>query len=64
MTTAEQQRELDAWIASKERCLGAYKEYGEGYVNGYNDGASAAAEAIRQGNWSWEDYQAHLMGSH
>jgi len=58
--TAEQQRELDAWVAENERCLGSTQ--GQAFVVGYNEGTKAAAEAIRQANWSWEDYQAHLHG--
>jgi hypothetical protein len=58
---SEQQKELDAWLAENEQCLDSVQ--GDRYQEGYNDGAVAAAEAIRQGNWTWEEYQEHLRKS-
>lgn len=55
MITAKQQQELDAFIAEKEQLDDESRSI---YSKGYNAGSSTAAEAIRQGNWSWEDYQA------
>lgn len=61
--TAEQQRELDAFIAENEtmRVL-VTRSHDQSYAEGYNAGSKAAAEAIRQGNWTWEDYQDHKNG--
>lgn len=61
--TIEQQRELDAWIAENEQMeVRVTRGHDQSYAEGYNDGAKAAAKAIRQSNWTWEEYQEHLTG--
>jgi len=70
---ADRQRLLDAWIADNEQmevptALGPrhtpqahfQRQQESAFAKGYNAGSRAAAEAIRQGNWTWEEYQEHL----
>lgn len=52
----DQQRELDAWIAENEQ----RSEFDGLCASSYNAGSAAAAEAVRQGNWTWEEYQEYL----
>lgn len=59
--TNEQQIELDAWLAENEQM--GYSVRGRDFVDGYNEGSKAAAEAVRQQNWTWEEYQEHKRKS-
>lgn len=56
--SADQQRKLDAWIAENEQCIES--AYGRDWASGFNAGTKLAAEVIRQGNWTWAEYQEHL----
>jgi len=52
----EEQRQLDAFIAEKETCDDLLdRPYSEG-----DNAGSRAAAAIRQGNWTREEYQEYL----
>ena len=59
----DQQIELDAFLAENEKMLSCFiyktTAENEAYVAGYNEGSKAAAEAIRQNNWTWEEYEEH-----
>lgn len=57
MMTAEQQKELDIWTASLEKLLTGPSS---DYVKGYNDGIASVVDALRQGNWTWDEYQEWL----
>jgi hypothetical protein len=61
MMTNEQQIELDAWLAENEQMQARFASDRErSYAEGYNAGSRAAAEAVRQQNWTLEEYQEHL----